>query len=137
MEYFCLSLQILFIFGTLFLPTRDTYLSYSNKLHKKYLILSTVVQMVCFIVNIINLFVLKKMIIYFFALQIILAGLITLFFSLTSKRKVLKELENRIVDKKIMDLSSKEIRNILIKEYDQLYFIEDIEKCLSKINNSK
>lgn len=134
MEYLCLSLQILFILGTIFLTAGETYLIHCNKLYKKHLIIVVIVQILCIIFSIINLFIQPKIIICFLALQMILSGLIKLFFSLKAKMVVLDELKNRIIEKNIMNLSSNDIRKILIEEYEQVYFIEDIEKCLSKIN---
>ena len=135
MEYLCLSFQIIFILGTIFLPIGEIYLVHCNKLYKKHLIIVLFVQILCIIFGIISLFIQPKIVICLLAMQIILSGLVKIFFSLKAKRVVLDELKNRIVEKNIMNMSSNDIRKILIEEYKQVYFIEDIEKCLTKINN--
>ena len=64
MEYICLIFQIVFLLGTVFIPTGNTYLVEFKKIYKNYLIFAIIAQMLCFIANVIILFIVKEIMIY-------------------------------------------------------------------------
>ena len=43
---------------------------------------------------------------------------------------------NKIKENNLLLVDAKEIKNYLLKKYEQVYFIDDIEKCLLKIKNN-
>ena len=134
MKYLCLFFQLSFVLATIFLPSGESYLIQCGKVHKKYLTSTLIAQALCIASNVVSLFLQPKIMIWIVALQIILAGVIKGLFSFKAKRIVLNELESRIESNGITHLDPRDIRKFLIKEYEEVYFIEDIEKCLSRIS---
>ena len=133
MEYICLIFQIIFLLGTVFLPTGDTYLVEFKKIYKNYLIFAIIAQMVCFIANVIILFIFKEIMIYILFLDIILTVLIKSSFYILAKNKCYKELKEIIIEEQLETCAPNEIRKYLLEKFERVYFIKDIEKCL--INN--
>ncbi len=135
MEYICLIFQIIFLLGTVFLPTGDTYLVEFKKIYKNYLIFAIIAQMLCFIANVIILFIFKEIMICILFLDIILTVLIKLSFSILAKNKYYKELKEMIIEERLETCAPNEIRRYLLEKFERVYFIKDIEKCLIIINN--
>ena len=133
MEYACLILQIIFILGIFLFKTNDYLVEY-NEYKKKYLIVELIAQGMCFVANCVIIFIIKELMIYVVATQVLLMGLILDFYSRKSKKKYFDELINIIKENNLLFNDAKEIRRYLLKKYEKLYFIDDIEKCLSKIN---
>ena len=71
---------------------------------------------------------------YISILHICLAGLIGLIFELIAKKQYYQELKNVIKQKQLEKLSPVEIRRYLLEKLELSYTINDIEKCLLKIN---
>lgn len=135
MEYICLIFQIIFLLGTVFLSTGDTYLVEFKKIYKNYLIFAIIAQMLCFIANVIILFIFKEIMIYILLLDIILTVLIKSSFSILAKNKYYKELKEMIIEERLETCAPNEIRRYLLEKFERVYFIKDIEKCLIIINN--
>lgn len=133
MEYICLIFQIIFLLGTVFLPTGDTYLVEFKKIYKNYLIFAIIAQMLCFIANIIILFIFKKIMICILFLYIILTVLIKSSFSILSKNKYYKELKEMIIEERLESCAPNEIGRYLLEKFERVYFIKDIEKSLIKM----
>lgn len=133
MEYICLIFQIIFLLGTVFLPTGDTYLVEFKKIYKNYLIFAIIAQMLCFIANVIILFIFKEIMIYILFLDIILTVLIKSSFSILAKNKYYKELKEMIIEERLEACAPNEIRRYLLEKFERVYFIKDIEKCLIKM----
>ena len=51
-----------------------------------------------------------------------------------AKKRYFNELFNFIKENNLFLVDAKESRNYLLKKYEKLYEIDDIEKCLLKIN---
>lgn len=134
MEYICLILQIIFIIGIFLFKTNDRYLVKYNEYYKKYLIVELIAQGMCFTANCAIIFIIKEFMIYVLAIQVILMSLILVFYSRKAKKKYFNELINIIKENNLSLNDAKEIKNYLLKKYEQIYFIDDIEKCLLKIN---
>ena len=134
MEYVCLILQIIFIIGIFLFKTNDRYLVKYNEYYKKYLIVELIAQGMCFVANCVIIFIIKELMIYVLATQVLLMSLILVFYSRKSKKKYFDELINIIKENNLLFKDAKEIKNYLLKKYEQVYFIDDIEKCLLKIN---
>ena len=99
MEYVCLMLQIILIIGTRLLKTNDRYLVKYNNYYKKYLIVELIAQGMCFVSNCVIMFIIKEIMIYVLATQVLLMPLILFFYSRKSKKKYFNELIN-IIDNK-------------------------------------
>ena len=136
MEYICLILQILFLLGTIFLPAKDRYLINCNLNYKNYLIVEIITQGLCIIANIIIIFIIKEVMIYIFAMHIILTSLVLILYSRKGKKIYFEELINIIVENDLMSIDSKKIKNYLLEKYGKVYFVEDIEKCIIHIKNN-
>ncbi len=134
MEYVCLILQIIFILGTFLFRTNDRYLVKYNKYYKKYLIVELITQGMCIVANCVFIFVIKELMIYVLTIQVVLMSLILVFYSKKTKKIYFNELINIIKENNLLLVDAKEIKNYLLKKYEQVYFIDDIEKCLLKIN---
>ncbi len=137
MEYIFLILQIMFILGIFVFKTNDRYLVVTDKCYKKYLIIELITQGVCVIANIIIMFITKEIMIYVLVIHIILMGLILIFYSNKAKKIYFNELINIIKKDNLLFTEAAEIRKYLLKKYNQVYFIDDIENCLLKIKNNK
>lgn len=133
MEYAYLILQIIFILGIFLFKTNDRYLVNYNEYYKKYLIVEFIAQGMCFVANCVIIFIIKELMIYVVATQVLLMGSILFFYSRKSKKKYFDEIINIIKDNNLSFYVAKEIKNYLLKKYGELYFIDDIEKCLLKI----
>ncbi len=136
MEYICLILQIMFILGIFVFKTNDRYLVVNDKCYKKYLIIELITQGMCVIANIIIMFITKEIMIYVLVIHIILMGLILIFYSNKAKKIYFNELINIIKKNNLLFTEAAEIRKYLLKKYNQVYFIDDIENCLLKIKNN-
>ncbi|MBO5866536.1 MAG: hypothetical protein J6Q55_00580 [Clostridia bacterium] len=135
MEYVCLILQIIFILGIFLFKTNDRYLVKYNGYYRKYLIVETITQGMCFVANCVIIFIIKELMIYVLAVQVVLMSLILVFYSRKAKKRYFNELINLIKENNLLHVDAKEIKDFLLKKYEQLHFIDDIEKCLLKINN--
>lgn len=127
------NFQIIFLLGTVFLPTGDTYLVEFKKIYKNYLIFAIIAQMLCFIANVIILFIFKEIMICILFLDIILTVLIKSSFSIPAKNKYYKELKEMIIEERLETCAPNEIRRYLLEKFERVYFIKDIEKCLIKM----
>ena len=136
MEYVCLTLQILLILGIFIFKTNDRYLVNYNEFYRKYLIVELITQVMCFVANVIILFIMKEIMIYILATHIILMGIILIFYSNKAKKIYFDELLNIIVANDLQSIDSKEIKKILLVKYEKVYFVEDIEKCKNHIKNN-
>lgn len=136
MEYVCLILQIIFILGIFLFKTNDRYLVKYNEYYKKYLIVEMITQGMCFVANCVIIFIIKELMIYVLAVQVVLMSLILVFYSRKAKKRYFNELINIIKENNLLLVDVKEIKNYLLKKYEQLHFIDDIEKCLFKIKNN-
>ena len=97
MEYVCLILQIIFILGIFIFKTNDRYLVKYNEYYKKYLIVELIAQGMCFVANCVIIFIIKELMIYVLATQVLLMSSILGFYSRKSKKKYFDELLNIIV----------------------------------------
>ncbi len=88
MEYFCLIFQIIFILGTFIFRTNDRYLVKYDEYYKKYLIAESIAQEICIVVNCVIVFVIKELMIYVLAIQVILMALILILYSRKSKKNI-------------------------------------------------
>ncbi|MDY4788029.1 MAG: hypothetical protein SO253_01770 [Bacilli bacterium] len=136
MEYILLILQIIFILAIFILNTNDRYLVIYDEFYKKYLIVELITQGACVIANCIIIFVLKEVMIYVLFIQIILMSLILSFYSRKAKKRYFDELINIIIENNLLHVDVKEIRHYLLEKYEQVYFIDDIEKSLIKIRKN-
>ena len=59
------------------------------------------------------------------------------FYSNKAKKIYFNELINIIKKDNLLFTEAAEIRKYLLKKYNQVYFIDDIENCLLKIKNNK
>ena len=134
MEYVCLIIQIIFILGIFLFRTNNIYLVEYDEYYKKYLIVELIAQGMCFVANCVIVFIIKELMIYVLATQFILMSLILEFYSRKSKKKYFDELTNIIKENNLLFNDAKEIRKYLLNKYQQLHFIDDIEKCLKKIH---
>ena len=132
MEYVCLILQIIFILGIFLFKTNDRYLVKYNEYYKKYLIVEMVIQGMCFIANCVIIFIIKELMIYVIAVQVVLMSLILVFYSRKAKKGYFNELINIIKENNLLLVDVKEIKNYLLKKYEQLHFIDDIAEFLRK-----
>ena len=123
----------MFILGIFVFKTNNRYLVVTDKCYKKYLI----TQGMCVIANIIIMFITKEIMIYVLVIHIILMGLILIFYSNKAKKIYFNELINIIKKDNLLFTEAAEIRKYLLKKYNQVYFIDDIENCLLKIKNNK
>ena len=137
MEYFCLGLQLVFLLGIIFLPINNRYLVNYNDYYKKYFIFELIIQGLCFIVNTVLIFLRKEIMMCILAVHIILMSLILIFYSKKAKKQYFKELINIIQENNFLSVDSREMKDYLLQKYKRVYFVEDIEKCLLKINNTK
>lgn len=62
---------------------------------------------------------------------------ILIFYSNKAKKIYFNELINIIKKDNLLFTEAAEIRKYLLKKYNQVYFIDDIENCLLKIKNNK
>ena len=131
MEYVCLILQIIFILGTFIFRTNDRYLVKYDEYYKKYLIVELITQGICIVANCVFIFVIKELMIYVLAIQVVLMSLILAFYSRKAKKRYFNELINIIKENNLLLADAKEIKNCFLKKYEQIYFIDDIEKCLA------
>lgn len=72
--------------------------------------------------------------VYLVALQVIVAGAIGCCFDIVAKKAYFRDLEEKIKEEKISTLSAMEIRRYMLEKHGLAVSVEDIEKCLSKIN---
>ena len=126
----------MFIRGIFIFKTNDRYLVTTDECYKKYLILELITQGMCVIANIINMFIKKEIMIYVLVIHIILMGLILIIYSNKAKKIYFNELINIIKENNLLFTEAVEIRKYLLERYNQVYFIDDIEKCLLKIKNN-
>ena len=134
MEYMCLIVQIFFILGIFIFRTNDIYLGIYDVYYKKYLIVELIVQGMCVVVNCVFIFIIKQLMPYVLAIQLVLQSLIQVFYSRKAKKRYFTELINIIKENNLSLADAKEIKRYLLKKYEQVHDIDDIEKCLSKIN---
>ena len=132
MEILCLAIQIIFLLGTFFLPTNDRYLVDSDS-YKKYLLVGSFIQTLCIAVNVVMIFVSKEIMIYVSAIHIIVASTILVVFSRKAKKEYYKKLTNAILENDLLSSDAKKIKDFLLEKYEKLYFVEDIEKCISTL----
>lgn len=128
-----LLVQVLFVFLTIFSPKGSVFLFYDKKIFKNYIILESVFQSICIVVNVAMAFVNKHAMIFVLVVDCILITLIQLVHSVKSKRKYFSDLEKYIVAEKLQDLDPIEIRRHLLEKYQKVYFVDDIKKCLAKL----
>ena len=133
MEYGYLIVQSSLLLLTIF-STFDRYLVNNDKYYKKTKKMEIIVQGICIVANLIILFLMKEIMIYILLTHIILMGTILIFYSNKAKKLYFDELLNIIVANDLQSIDSKEIKKILLVKYEKVYFVEDIEKCLLKIN---
>ena len=133
MIFSILSLQVLFVWLTIFSPRGSVVRFYDEKIFKNYIILESVFQSICIVVNVAMAFVNKHAMILVLVVDCILITLIELVYSVKSKRKYFSDLEKYIVAEKLQDLDPVESRRHLLEKYQKVYFIDDIKKCLSKL----
>ena len=119
------------------MPMNDRYLVNYNDYYKKYLIIDLIVQGLCFIANGIIIFVIKEIMTYILAIHIILMSFILIFYSKKAKKQYFKELINIIQENNLLSSDCRKIKDYLLEKYERVYFVEDIEKCLLKINSTK
>lgn len=131
MEYGFIICQIILISLT---SPRDMYLSSVQGYYKRCLYTEIIIQGLCIVVNVINLFVYKEIIPHVLFLDIILVGVIDIFYSQKAKQVYFKELTNLILENNLLSMDAREIKYYLLKEYGQVHYTEDIDICLSKIN---
>lgn len=129
-----LSVQVLFVFLTIFSPRGSDFLFYDRKIFKNYIILESVFQSICIVVNVAMAFVNKHAMIPVLVVDCILITLIRLVHSVKSKRKYFSDLEKYIIAEKLQDLDPVEIRRHLLEKYQEVYFVDDIKKCLAKLD---
>ncbi len=134
MEYVCLILQIILILGIFSFKTNDRYLVKCNEYYKKYLIVELITQGMCVVANSVIIFIVKELMIYVLAMQIVLMSLILVFYSRKAKKRYFYELINIIEENNLLHVDATEIKIYLLKKYEQLHYIDDIEKCLLTIN---
>ncbi len=137
MEYICLILQIIFLLGTIFLPTNDRYLVNYTGYYKKYLIVELIVQGLFLITNGVIIFLIKEIMTCILAMDVVLMALILIFYSRKAKKEYFNELINIIKENDLLLVDSKEIKDYLLEKCERVCFVEDIEKCLLKINNTR
>ena len=128
-----LLVQVLFMFLTIFSPKGSVVMFYDKRIFKNYIILESVFQSICIVVNVAMAFVNKHVMILVLVVDCILISLIQVVYSIKSKRKYFSDLEKYIVAEKLQDLDPIEIRRHLLEKYQQVYFIDDIKKCLAKL----
>jgi|GEM_PF-2758810 len=128
-----LLVQVLFVFLTIFSPKGSVVLFYDEKIFKNYIILESVFQSICIVANVAMAFVNKHAMILVLVVDCILISLIQVVFSIKSKRKYFSDLEKYIISEKLQDLDPVEIRRHLLEKYQQVYFVDDIKKCLAKL----
>jgi len=133
MEYMCLVLQILLLFGTILFPAGDAYLYMFKKTSKNYLVVEIVAQSLFIVASIIMLFISKKYIVYMLYMDIVLAGILNIIFSLYSRNKCCKKLKEIIVIAHLAGMEPREIRRHILEKHKLLYSVKDIEKTLSKL----
>ena len=102
--------------------------------YKKYLIVELIVQGMCVVVNCVFIFIIKQLMPYVLVIQLVLMSLILDFYSRKAKKRYFTELINIIKENNLSLADAKEIKRYLLKKYEQVHDIDDIEKCLSKIN---
>ena len=134
MIYLCLIIQILFLIFFSLSP-KDIYLIRSDYYYKRYQLVVLIVQVLCIIINIAFIFINKEFMIYIFVVQIYLAGLILVFYSVKAKKQIFNKLISIINEDELLFLEAREIRRYLLKNYGLLYDVKEIEKCLSKIKS--
>ena len=135
MEYILLIPQILFLLLTIIMPSNDKYLVKCDFCYKKHLKMEIITQGFCIVANVIIMFIKKEVMLYIFVIHIILMASIICFYSRKSKKIYFEELKNIIVENDLLSVDSKEIKNFLLEKYEKVYFVEDIEKCISHIKN--
>ena len=132
----CLIVQIFFILGIFIFRTNDgfLYIYMYDVYYKKYLIVELIVQGMCVVVNCVFIFIIKQLMPYVLVIQLVLMSLILDFYSRKAKKRYFTELINIIKENNLSLADAKEIKRYLLKKYEQVHDIDDIEKCLSKIN---
>lgn len=137
MEYFLVFfLQILFVLLSIVLRNNG-YLVSSKDCYKKYSIVGLIVQGLCVVANFVIMITIKeiKIMKYPLVLQIILMGIIDIFYSVKAKKLYFQKLTNFIVNDNLLSFSAKEIKYYLLVNYGEVYFVEEIEKCINSIAN--
>ena len=129
-----LLVQVIFLFMTIFLHTGQSHLYYNKKIFKHYILFEVMFQSICIVTNIVMAFVDKYAMIFILFAGYILSTLINVFFSIKARRKYFSDLEKYIVAEKLQDLDPVESRRHLLEKYQKVYFIDDIKKCLSKLD---
>ena len=71
--------------------------------------------------------------VYILVIHVILVGVIFIFYRNKAKKIYFEELINIIIENDLQSVDSKEIRKILLEKYEKVYFVEDIEKCISTL----
>ena len=70
---------------------------------------------------------------YVLIIQVILTGLIIIFYSKKAKQSYFERLKKIIIENDLLSLDSKEIKYYLLEKNGEVHFIEDIERCLNKL----
>ena len=135
MEHLSLIPQIVFALATFFFVPGDHYLISCNVYYKKYVSAEFIAQAFCIVVNVVFVFVLKEFVVYVLAIHFILMGFILFFYGIKAKKHYFNELMNIIKENDLIYANAKEIKNFLLEKCGKVYFIDEIEKCLSKLNN--
>ena len=131
-KYGYLIIQLSFLLVTI-LPTTDRYLVNSDMYYKKSKITAIIVQGFCIVANVINVFIIKEIMVYILVIHVILVGVIFIFYRNKAKKIYFEELIDIIIENDLQSVDSKEIRKILLEKYEKVYFVEDIEKCISTL----
>ncbi len=129
-----LLFQVIFLLMTIFFNNGQGFLLYDEKIFKNYILFETIFQSIGIVANIVMAFVDKHVMIFILFAGCILYTLINVFFSIKAKRKYFSDLENYIVEEKLQSLDAVEIRRYLLEKYQQVYCVDDIKKCLSKLD---
>ena len=134
--YYIFFIQILIILLSIVLRNNG-YLVSSKDCYKKYSIVGLIIQGLCFIANVVIMIAIKEIEImtYVLVLQIILMGIIDIFYSVKAKKLYFQKLTNFIVNDNLLSFSAKEIKYYLLVNYGEIYFVEEIEKCIDSITN--
>lgn len=128
-----LLFQVIFLFMTIFFNNGQGVLLYDKKIFKNYILFETIFQSIGIVANIVMAFVDKFVMIFILFAGCILYALINVFFSIKAKRKYFSDLEKYIVEEKLQTFDAVEIRRYLLEKYQQVYYVDDIKKCLAKL----
>lgn len=130
----CLIVQTLLLICTICCPTGYSYMLTDKKIYKIHLWLQITVQGICLLINIAFVFLLKDFVIYMVFADIILMGIILMICTLRAKKRYFQRLKQILMDDNLLTHSPSEIRRYIAEKYDQIYFLDDIRKCLMMCN---